>query len=71
VDLDRGTKVALRASSITSPSVVRLSLEAFLAKSSRESEIEIVVLTHQVITQKHHDVTFRSALQGKREKGGK
>jgi hypothetical protein len=36
--------------------VERRSLDAFFANSSSESEMEIVVLTHQSIFKKHHDL---------------
>ncbi|MFZ0435243.1 MAG: hypothetical protein WAL87_04630 [Chthoniobacterales bacterium] len=55
-DLGRGVREARKASSITSPSVERRSLDALFASSSNESEMEIVVLMHQTILKRHHDV---------------
>jgi hypothetical protein len=62
-DLGRGVREVRSASSITSPSVARRSLDAFFASSSNESEMEIVVLMHQIILKKHHDVNVPKTLE--------
>jgi hypothetical protein len=61
-DLGRGAREARKASSITLPSVELRSLDALFANSSNESEMEIVVLMHQIIMTRHHDVKLPKTL---------
>ncbi|MEI6323709.1 MAG: hypothetical protein WCP60_11500 [bacterium] len=55
-DFVRTEREARKASSITCPKVNFSSLDFRFAKSSNASEMEMVVLMHQVIFKKHHDV---------------